>query len=55
VYKPVSQIQLIQSDADEFISKVVKTVENACTLIEDGYEYVTEFPEEGVKIFRKRK
>ncbi len=47
--------QLINTDDDEFASKVAKTVEEACALVESGYEYVTEFPEEGIKIFRKRK
>ncbi|MEM2894118.1 MAG: site-specific integrase [Candidatus Bathyarchaeia archaeon] len=46
--------QLIKTD-DEYISKVARTVEEACALIEAGYEYVTEFREEGVKIFRKRR
>ena len=35
--------QLIQTEDDEFISKVAKTVDDACKLIETGYEYVTEF------------
>ncbi len=47
--------QLIQMDDDEFITKVAKTVEEACKLVEAGYEYVTEFQDQGVKIFRKRK
>ena len=47
--------QLIQTDDDEFISKVAKTVQDACALIDAGYEYVTEFQDQGVKIFRKRK
>jgi hypothetical protein len=47
--------QLIQTDDDEFITKVAKTVEDACKLIEAGYDYVTEFQDQGVKIFRKRK
>ncbi|UCH37128.1 MAG: hypothetical protein JSV76_05410 [Candidatus Bathyarchaeota archaeon] len=47
--------QLIKTESDEFISKAVKTVEEACSLIDSGYEYVTEFPDEGIKIFRKRK
>lgn len=47
--------QLIQTDDDEFISKVAKTVEDACKLIDTGYEYVTEFQDQGAKIFRKRK
>jgi len=47
--------QLIQTDDDEFVTKVAKTVEDACKLIEVGYEYVTEFQDQGAKIFRKRK
>jgi hypothetical protein len=35
------------------ISKVAKTEKEVCSLIEAGFEYVTEF--EGAKIFRKRK
>jgi len=46
--------QLIQTEDDEFISKVAKTVEDVCKLTEAGYEYVTEFQDQGVKIFRKR-
>ena len=47
--------QLVDVKDDEYIVKVAKTVKEACALIESGYEYVTEFQEEGVKIFRKRK
>ncbi len=47
--------QLIKADDDEFVSKVAKTVEEACSLIELGYEYVTEFEDQGIKIFKKRK
>ena len=36
-----------------YISKVAKTEKEVCSLIEAGFEYVTEF--EGAKIFRKRK
>ena len=36
-----------------YISKVAKTEKEICSLIEAGFEYVTEF--EGAKIFRKRK
>jgi integrase/ribosomal protein L37AE/L43A len=36
-----------------YISKVAKTEKEICSLIEGGFEYVTEF--EGSKIFRKRK
>jgi len=45
--------QLIKTEGDEFISKVAKTVEEVKTLIEAGFEYVTEM--NGFKIFRKRK
>ena len=38
---------------DEFIVKAVNNLEEACKLIEVGFEYVTEV--EGKKIFRKRK
>jgi len=38
---------------DEYISKVAKTEKDICFLVEQGFEYVTEF--EGAKIFRKRK
>jgi integrase len=37
----------------EYISKVAKTEKEICSLIEAGFEYVTEF--EGAKIFKKRK
>jgi len=38
---------------EEFICKVAESLEEAQTLIEGGFEYVTEF--NGVKLFRKRK
>ncbi|MDI9578950.1 MAG: site-specific integrase [Candidatus Bathyarchaeia archaeon] len=38
---------------DEYISKVAKTQKEILFLIDQGFEYVTEF--EGVKFFRKRK
>jgi len=44
---------LIQFSSEEFISKVAGTVEEACNLVEQGFEYVTEM--DNVKIFRKRK
>ena len=37
----------------DYISKVAKTQKQICTLIEAGFEYVTDF--EGAKIFRKPK
>jgi len=38
---------------EEFISKVATTVEEACALIEQGFEYVCDMDD--IKIFRKRK
>ncbi|MEM2263430.1 MAG: hypothetical protein QW160_04330 [Candidatus Bathyarchaeia archaeon] len=38
---------------DEFHVRTAKTVEEACRLIEVGFEYVTEI--DGIKILRKRK
>jgi hypothetical protein len=37
----------------EYISKVAKTEKEICSLIEAGFEYVTDF--QGAKIFKKRK
>jgi len=37
----------------EYISKVAKTEKEICKLVEEGFEYVTDF--EGAKVFRKRK
>jgi hypothetical protein len=36
-----------------YISKVAKTEKEICSLLDVGFEYVTEF--QGAKIFRKRK
>lgn len=44
---------LFQTDRDEFYVAVAKTVDEACKLIEAGFEYVTDMDD--VKIFRKRK
>jgi len=44
---------LFQSINDEFHVKTAKTVEEACKLVEVGFEYVTIV--DGVQIFRKRK
>jgi len=43
---------LFQGD-EEYISKVAKTENEVCKLIEDGFEYVCDF--QGDKVFRKRK
>jgi len=44
---------IFKEQNDEFVCKVAKTVDEAKTLIEEGFEYVCEF--EDVKLFRKRK
>ncbi len=44
---------LFQNTTDEFYVKTAKTVEQACMLVEVGFEYVTIM--DGVQIFRKRK
>jgi len=40
-------------EEDQFISKVAKTVEEACEFVEKGFEYICDLND--VKIFRKRK
>ena len=45
--------QLINFEADEYVCKAAKTVEEASTLIEAGFEYVCDADD--VKLFRKRK
>ncbi|MCW4022956.1 MAG: site-specific integrase, partial [Candidatus Bathyarchaeota archaeon] len=44
---------LVKWDTDDYICKTAKTVAEASTLIEMGFECVTEM--DGVKLFRKRK
>lgn len=44
---------MISFATDDFISKTAKTIEEACQLIEGGFEFVCDF--DGKKIFRKRK
>ena len=46
------QEALFQGETN-YISKVAKTEKEICSLVEAGFEYVTEF--DGAKIFRKRK
>jgi hypothetical protein len=45
--------QLVDFKEEEYVCKVAKTVEEACKLIEAGFEYVCNFDD--VKLFRKRK
>jgi len=44
---------LINVEDDEYTAKTAKDIKEATTLIEDGFEYVTEI--DGLKLFRKRK
>jgi len=44
---------LIDFQEDEYHVRTAKTIEEACNLVEAGFEYVTEM--EDVKLFRKRK
>jgi integrase len=44
---------LVSFETDEYVCSAVKTMKEAATLIEQGFEYVTEI--EGSKLFRKRK
>jgi hypothetical protein len=44
---------LVNFGSEGFVCKVAENVEEAKTLIESGFEYVTEV--NGVKLFRKRK
>jgi hypothetical protein len=45
--------QLVDWPTDQYTCKVAETVHEATSLIESGYEYVTDF--NGAKLFRKRK
>jgi integrase len=46
--------QLVNFKNDEYISKVAKNAEEACQLVEAGFEYVCTTPDD-LLIFRKRK
>jgi integrase len=46
-------VHLIDFNKDDYHVSVAKTVDEACKLVEQGFEYVTEM--DGVKLFRKRK
>ena len=46
-------VHLINFKDDEWISKVASTVEEACGLIKQGFDYVTDM--DTLKIFKKRK
>jgi hypothetical protein len=44
---------IFKTSNDEFTVRAVKTLEEACKLLEVGFDYVTEV--DGKKIFNKRK
>jgi integrase len=44
---------LVDFGGDEFVCKVARNVDEAKTLVEDGFDYVTDV--DGMKLFRKRK
>ena len=44
---------LVNLEGDEYVSKVAWNLEEACKLVESGFDYVTDV--EGAKLFRKRK
>ena len=46
-------IQLQSFENEEFVCKMAKSLSEASSLIEAGFEYVTEL--DGVRLFRKRK
>jgi integrase len=46
-------VHLINFDKEDYLCKAATTVDEARTLIEQGFEYVTEM--DGIKLFRKRK
>jgi len=46
---------IFRTKNDQFTVRVAETVEEACQLIEVGFEYVTGDYVDGGKIFRKRK
>jgi hypothetical protein len=44
---------VFNTNSDEYTVRVAATIEEACKLLEVGFEYVTDI--EGKKLFRKRK
>lgn len=45
---------LVNFESDDFISKVGKNAEDACKLVEAGFDYVCTTPE-NLLVFKKRK
>lgn len=44
---------LVDFGGDEFVCKVARTVDEARTFIESGFDYVSEL--DGIQLYRKRK
>jgi hypothetical protein len=44
---------LVNFEGEEFVCKVARTVDEARTLIESGFDYVSEL--DGIQLYRKRK
>jgi hypothetical protein len=44
---------LLDFEDEEYVSRVAKTIQEACKLVEAGFDYVCEIDD--VKLFRKRK
>jgi len=53
IYIDIENTLFQKGGSEEFHVRTARTVEEACKLIEVGFEYVCEM--DGVKIFRKRK
>lgn len=53
IHSTMVYIHLVNLDADEYITRITKSVRGCRRLIEAGFQYVTEL--DGVKIFRKPK
>jgi hypothetical protein len=47
--------KLFKQQGNNFITRVAHNVQEACALVETGFEYVTGEYNDGGKIFRKRK
>jgi len=53
VYGRIERNKRLQAASDEFTVRVARTLDEACGLVETGFDYVTDM-EDG-KIFRRRK
>lgn len=55
LYIQIEKNLFINLPNDQFITKVSLNTQDACKLIEVGFEYITGEYDDGGKIFRKRK